>query len=195
LSTAVKRLYEGMFLVDSNEAASDWQGVIDAIEKIFSRADAEVVSLKKWDDRRMTYQIKKKSRGTYILTYFNADPLKITSIERDVQLSEQILRVMVLTTDRMSQEDIDRATPLDLVEKAEAEAKARAEADAKAKAEVVEAKAAEAPAEEASPVEEAAEPVAEVAEESTEAASEETPSEDAAAEEETPSEETPDEEA
>jgi len=191
LSTAVKRLYEGMFLVDSNEAASDWQGVIDAIEKIFSRADAEVVSLKKWDDRRMTYQIKKKSRGTYILTYFNADPLKITSIERDVQLSEQILRVMVLTTDRMSQEDIDRATPLDLVEKAEAEAKARAEADAKAKAEVVEAKAAE----EASPVEEAAEPVAEVAEESTEAASEETPSEDAAAEEETPSEETPDEEA
>ena len=195
MSTAVKRLYEGMFLVDSNEAASDWQGVIDAIEKIFSRADAEVVSLKKWDDRRMTYQIKKKSRGTYILTYFNADPLKITSIERDVQLSEQILRVMVLTTDRMSQEDIDRATPLDLVEKAEAEAKARAEADAKAKAEVVEAKAAEAPAEEASPVEEAAEPVAEVAEESTEAASEETPSEDAAAEEETPSEETPDEEA
>ena len=191
MSTAVKRLYEGMFLVDSNEAASDWQGVIDAIEKIFSRADAEVVSLKKWDDRRMTYQIKKKSRGTYILTYFNADPLKITSIERDVQLSEQILRVMVLTTDRMSQEDIDRATPLDLVEKAEAEAKARAEADAKAKAEVVEAKAAE----EASPVEEAAEPVAEVAEESTEAASEETPSEDAAAEEETPSEETPDEEA
>jgi hypothetical protein len=31
-----------MFLVDSNEAASDWQGVIDAIEKVFSRADAEV---------------------------------------------------------------------------------------------------------------------------------------------------------
>ena len=62
MSTAVKKLYEGMFLVDTNEAASDWQGINDAIEKIFSRADADVVSLKKWDERRMTYEIKKKSR-------------------------------------------------------------------------------------------------------------------------------------
>ena len=146
MSTAVKKLYEGMFLVDTNEAASDWQGVIDAIEKIFSRADADVVSLKKWDDRRMTYEIKKKSRGTYILTYFKVDPLKITAIERDVQLSEQILRVMVLTTDKMSQEDIERDTPLDVAEKAEAEAKARAEADAAAKVAAAEAKAAEAAA-------------------------------------------------
>jgi ribosomal protein S6 len=186
-----------MFLVDTNEAASDWQGVIDAIEKIFSRADAEVVSLKKWDERRLTYEIRKKGRGTYILTYFNADPLKITSIERDVQLSEQILRVMILTTDRMSQEDIDRETPVGLAEKADAEAKAKAEADAEAKAKEAEAKAkeaeakaVEAPAEEAAPVEEASEPVAEVAEESTEAAGEEeAPSEDVAAEEETPDEE------
>ena len=193
MSTAVKRLYEGLFLVDSNEAASDWQGVIDAIEKIFSRAEAEVVSLKKWDERRLAYAIKKKSRGTYILTYFNADPLKIGSIERDVQLSERILRVMVLTTERMSQEDIDRETPLDVVEKAEAKAKAEAEvkaqeaeakakeAEAKAETQEVEAEeseAVEAPVEEE--VEEVSETVVEDAEEIADAAAEEeTPKEDA----------------
>ena len=189
MSTAVKRLYEGLFLVDSNEAASDWQGVIDAIEKIFSRAEAEVVSLKKWDERRLAYAIRKKSRGTYILTYFNADPLKISSVERDVQLSERILRVMVLTTERMSQEDIDRETPLDVVEKAEAKTKAEAEAKAKEaeakeaeaetqEVEAEEAEAVEAPAEEA--VEEVSETVVEDAEEIADAAAEEeTPKEDA----------------
>ena len=147
MSTAVKRLYEGLFLVDSNEAASDWQGVVGAIEKVLSRADAEVVSLKKWDERKLAYDLKKRGRGTYILVYFNVDTSKITSIERDVQLSEQILRVMILTTERMSQEDIDRETPQAAVERQEAERLVRvADAEAAKAAAAAEAEAAEAAA-------------------------------------------------
>jgi small subunit ribosomal protein S6 len=143
LSTAVKRLYEGLFLVDSNEAASDWQGVVGAIEKVLSRAEAEVVSLRKWEERKLCYDVKKRGRGTYILVYFNVDTSKITSIERDVQLSEQILRVMILTTDRMTQEDIDCETPQAVSERLEKERLARVAEATAAK----EAKAAEAAAE------------------------------------------------
>jgi ribosomal protein S6 len=85
--------------------------VIKSIEKVISRAEGEVVSMRKWDERRLAYDVNSKGRGTYILVYFNVDPLRITSIERDVQLSEQITRVLILRTDRMSQEDIDRPTP------------------------------------------------------------------------------------
>jgi small subunit ribosomal protein S6 len=178
LETAIKRLYEGLFLVDSAEAASDWDGVIGAIEKVLSRAECEVVSLEKWDERKLIYDIKKKSRGTYILTYFNCDPLKIGSIERDVQLSERILRVMVLKTDKMSEDDIKRETPRAKVDREAAEAAARVEAaavEAAAKAAEAEAKAAEAPVEEA--VEEA--PAEEVAEE---APAEDTPAEEESSE-------------
>lgn len=135
METVTKRLYEGMFLVDSGLAAQDWQKVIDEIQRMMKRADAEVVSLKKWDDRRMTYDIQGKSRGTYILVYFNCDSDKVRGIERDVQLSEMIMRVLILRTDRMTPEDIEKATPAEQ-EKAEeraaaeaAEARERAEAD------------------------------------------------------------------
>jgi small subunit ribosomal protein S6 len=111
METAVKRLYEGMFLVDSGLAAQDWQKVIDEIQRMMKRADADVVSLKKWDDRRMTYNIQGKSRGTYILVYFNCDPEKVKGVERDVQLSEMIMRVMILRTDNMSQADFNKPTP------------------------------------------------------------------------------------
>ncbi|MBL7215242.1 MAG: 30S ribosomal protein S6 [Phycisphaerae bacterium] len=111
METVTKRLYEGMFLVDSGLAAQDWQKVIDEIQRMMKRAEADVVSLKKWDERRMTYDIQSKSRGTYILVYFNCDPEKVKGIERDVQLSEMMMRVLVLRTDRMSQEDIEKATP------------------------------------------------------------------------------------
>ena len=123
METVTKRLYEGMFLVDSNLAAQDWQKVIDEIQRIVKRADAEVVSLKKWDDRRLTYDIQGKSRGTYILVYFNCDTDKVKGIERDVQLSELIMRVLVLRTDKMAPEDLEKATPaeMDISEKPESQ--------------------------------------------------------------------------
>lgn len=113
METAVKRMYEGMFLVDSALAAQDWQKVLDEVQRILDRAGAEVVSLKKWDERRLCYDVQGKSRGTYILVYFNCDTEKVKGIERDVQLSELITRVLILRTDRMSQEDIEKPTPLE----------------------------------------------------------------------------------
>jgi small subunit ribosomal protein S6 len=118
-----------MFLVDSALAAQDWQQILDEIQRILDRAKAEVVSLKKWDERRLCYDVQGKSRGTYILVYFNCETDKIGGIERDVQLSELITRVLVLRTDRMSSDDMQGPTPLEAAElEAEKEAAASAEA-------------------------------------------------------------------
>jgi small subunit ribosomal protein S6 len=175
LDTA-KKLYEGMFLVDSAQAASDWAGTVAAIEKIFERAEAEVVSLKKWDERKLTYDINRKSRGTYILAYFSVDTSKITGIERDVQLSESITRVLILTTDKMSKEDIERNTPIEAIAAQEvAAAKAAEEKAAAREAEAAEKAAAEAAEAEAAPeaTSEAEVTEAEVTEAAPEAATEE----------------------
>lgn len=114
METAVKRLYEGMFLVDSALAAQDWQGILDEVQHILKRAEAEIVSLKKWDERRLCYEIQRKSRGTYILAYFNCPTDKVRGIERDVQLSERILRALILRTDGMTQQDIEKPAPAEM---------------------------------------------------------------------------------
>ncbi len=108
---AEKKLYEGMFLVDSARAASDWDGVNAAIKKILDKAKAEIVSIRKWDDRRLAYDIRRTSRGTYLLCYFKADGSQIQSIEKGVQLSENIIRVLILSTEQMTQDDIEKDTP------------------------------------------------------------------------------------
>ena len=89
-------MYEGMFLVDAAEAVSSWESLEEAIKKVLSRNQAEVVSLKKWDERKLAYEIKGKSRGAYILCYFHADGGSIAGIERDVRMSERIMRVLIL---------------------------------------------------------------------------------------------------
>ena len=112
-----KKLYEGMFLVDSADAGSDWDGINAAIKKTLERAEAEIVSTRKWDDRRLAYDIRGTSRGTYILCYFKVEGRKIQGIEKAVQLSEKIIRVLILSTEQMSQEDIEKDTPATKSEK------------------------------------------------------------------------------
>jgi small subunit ribosomal protein S6 len=114
---AEKKLYEGMFLVDSAKAASDWDGVNAAINKILEKAGAEIVSMRKWDDRRLAYDIRGTGRGTYLLCYFRADGQKIQGIEKAVQLSEKFIRVLILSTEQMTKEDIEKDTPATKAEK------------------------------------------------------------------------------
>jgi len=124
-----KKLYEGMFLVDSGKAASDWDGVNAAINKILDRAEAEIVSMRKWDDRRLAYDIRRTSRGTYMLCYFKAEGRKIQGIEKDVQLSETVIRVLILSTEQMTKEDIEKDTPATKTEKEKAVAEQSQEAE------------------------------------------------------------------
>jgi small subunit ribosomal protein S6 len=114
-------MYEGMFLVDSAKAGSDWDGINATIKKILERADAEIISIRKWEDRRLAYEIQHVGRGTYILVYFRADGENIQGIEKAVQLSEQILRVLILNAEHMTAEDMEKETPASKAEKEETE--------------------------------------------------------------------------
>lgn len=108
METVAKRLYEAMFLVDSAQAAADWEGTLSVINNILQRADAEVVSMRKWQERKLAYDIDRKARGTYILCYFKVDGRRIRGIEKDVQLSEKVMRVLVLTTEKRPADMIER---------------------------------------------------------------------------------------
>jgi small subunit ribosomal protein S6 len=101
------KLYEAMFLVDSAEATTDWDGVTAAIKGILEKAGAEIVSMRKWDDRKLAYEIKGKSKGTYILCYFRAAGSKLRDIEKDIQLSERIMRALILCAEHRQIEDIE----------------------------------------------------------------------------------------
>lgn len=100
------RIYEGLFLFPQS-AVADMQAAVDHINGIFERAGAEVIALSKWDERRLAYDIKGNKRGVYFLTYFKVDNDKLSGIERDCNLSEEILRAMVTRADHVPQEVID----------------------------------------------------------------------------------------
>ncbi len=135
MKTVAKKLYEGMFLVDSAVSSADWDGVVNTITTMLEKTGAEIESIKKWDSRKLVYQINGKAYGTYVLSYFRTDGSKIHDIERDVQLSESVMRVMILVTEKMTKENFEKETPIMKAERREREIREKASAKAKAEEE------------------------------------------------------------
>ena len=103
--------YEAMFLFDPTFGAS-FENCETEIRRLMDRAEGELVFCRKWDDRRLAFKIRGCKRGVYVLTYFKAKPEKVVSLERDVRLSENILRVLVLRADDVTPEAMERAMSL-----------------------------------------------------------------------------------
>ena len=115
--------YEAMFLI-GQAVAADLSGVIQHINEVLARGNAEVIAMRKWDERRLAYEIRGQKRGLYILVYFRAPGPDVAHIERDCNLSEKILRTLILRADHLTQDEMLAA---DGRKELEVEAKLRAE--------------------------------------------------------------------
>lgn len=108
--------YEGMWIVAQNRMA-ELSDAIAFIRHAIERHGGEVLALRKWDERRFAYEMGKSKRGFYILTYFKCDPVEVGAIEREANLSELILRQLILKADHLSEDEMrvaDAAGELDV---------------------------------------------------------------------------------
>ncbi len=100
--------YEGLFLFPQS-AAGHLREAVDHVKEILGRAGAEIISLRKWDERRLAYEIKGNKRGVYFLVYFVASPPALSGIERDCNLSERLLRSLVIRADHLTRDQMESA--------------------------------------------------------------------------------------
>lgn len=125
-------LYEGMFLVSQSAASAGLDAVTDHVREALGRIDAQVITLRKWDERKLAYPIKGQKRGVFLLAMFRCDGTRLTEVERACNLSEQVLRVMFTRCDHFGQVEYD--AELDQGKTGEAEQALRDEAPAQTQA-------------------------------------------------------------
>jgi small subunit ribosomal protein S6 len=97
--------YEAMFLFPQ-AALADLKSAVAQIKDPLAKAGAEIIALKKWGDRPLTYPIKKQKRGVYILCYFSVTTDKLAAMERHFTLSEHLLRYLITRADHLSREEM-----------------------------------------------------------------------------------------
>ncbi len=99
-------LYEGMFLFPQS-ATANLQAAVDHLKSLLDKAGASIITMKKWDERRLAYEVSGNKRGVYFLVYFNAPTQAISDLERRCNQSEELLRMMVTKAEHVPQELID----------------------------------------------------------------------------------------
>jgi small subunit ribosomal protein S6 len=102
--------YEGMFLFGSG-AATEPQAAEATVRKFIEQHGGQIAVLKKWDERKLAYEVNGQKRGTYIIAFFTATGEAVGPIERDVKLNEQVLRVMITKADHMNQQEMEAVEP------------------------------------------------------------------------------------
>jgi small subunit ribosomal protein S6 len=130
MSDETVRLYEGLFLLNPAPIASNLTTATQTVREVLDRAHAEVISISKWDERKLAYEIRGAKRGLYMLAYFRTAGQNVAHIERDVNLSDQILRAMIVRADHIGQTELELAQQEQV--KTQAAAKLQGEAPAPA---------------------------------------------------------------
>ncbi|MFZ5832937.1 MAG: 30S ribosomal protein S6 [Planctomycetota bacterium] len=92
-------VYEGMFILDSNQFLRDQEGVASQVENLIRKAGGEILVSRLWEERRLAYPIKGHRKGTYWLTYFRLDGPALADLRRQCMINDKILRMLFLKVD------------------------------------------------------------------------------------------------
>ena len=102
--------YEAMFLM-STQHTSDVEGSLKLVRGMIEKHHGEILVCKKWDERKLAYEIGKAKRGLFIIAYFNAPGADVTPLERDVRLSEDYIRVLITRADHLNLQEMESVEP------------------------------------------------------------------------------------
>lgn len=101
------RNYELMYIIDSTIGSEEqYAGITERINTALSNAGATISDdelLAPTGRRKLAYPIRHHSRdlteGFYVFTRFSAEPQQITTIERDIKLTEEIMRYLLTSVE------------------------------------------------------------------------------------------------
>ena len=72
---------------------------IEEARSVFADFSVQIDSEDPFGDRQLTYEIKKKTKGRYVLFNIHAEPEKIVEIDRKFKLNQNLLTFLFIRVD------------------------------------------------------------------------------------------------
>jgi small subunit ribosomal protein S6 len=93
------RDYELAFIVRPNVDDTGVTAVVDKVSQFVKSANGEVASVDVWGRRNLAYPINNHREGIYVLFQAKMSPSALTELERNLKLSEEIIRYLLVKVD------------------------------------------------------------------------------------------------
>lgn len=92
-------VYEGMFILDPTKFSRDPGASAQQVADLITTHGGTVLAARLWDERKLAYPIKGHKKGVYWLTYFKMPASGLTTLERQCEINDDIIRKLVLKVD------------------------------------------------------------------------------------------------
>jgi small subunit ribosomal protein S6 len=92
------RRYDLIFIVQPELSEEETKAVSDRYLQIITAQKGIIIKTEDWGKRRLAYDIKKQSRGTYFLVDFYGPGAMIREIERNLKIDDNILKFITVKT-------------------------------------------------------------------------------------------------
>lgn len=86
--------YETVFIVRQDMSSAQVESLADQYAEVLSGYDGSVVKREMWGLRTLAYRMNKNRKGHYVMMHVDTPPAGLAEIERQMRLSEDILRYM-----------------------------------------------------------------------------------------------------
>jgi small subunit ribosomal protein S6 len=91
--------YELMVILDPETEERTVAPSLEAFLEVIRKDGGTIENLDIWGKRRLAYEIKKKSEGIYAVVNFTASSEATAELDRQLRLSEAVMRTKVLRQD------------------------------------------------------------------------------------------------
>jgi small subunit ribosomal protein S6 len=92
-------IYELVYIIQPNLDDDGVKAVDDRIGQAITGEDGTITSTDHWGKRRLAYPIKGHFEGHYILHNISMPPTAVLNLERQLRLSEDVLRFLFIRAD------------------------------------------------------------------------------------------------
>ena len=99
------RRYETIFIANPDLQEDARKNLFDKFKNLLTQEKGILVDFDDWGNRKLAYEIKKKSRGHYVCMTYGGDGALVTELERNFRLDDNIMKFMTVLLEK----DIDRS--------------------------------------------------------------------------------------
>jgi len=93
------RPYEVTFIVRPDVESEGLTAVVDKVKSLVTNGGGQVAEVNVWGRRHLAYPIDKTTEGQYVFMRAQMTAQMVGGLERDLRLTEQILRFLVVRAD------------------------------------------------------------------------------------------------
>lgn len=90
------RDYELVFIISPEVEDEALEAVVNNVSQFITGKEGVISGVEKWGKRRLSYPIKHFVEGNYVLTLFKMRPMWSKELEANLQISEEILRHLLI---------------------------------------------------------------------------------------------------